>query len=146
MPVGQDQDPPQDINVFLNGDSGLGSLTGISFEIEFSGTSGNISGTIFQSTGQFCNGGTCSSGVMGADLIVRSGTDDDSFWYHDFHILFTSDLDTSIAPFNITEIAFGGAADDVAIGTWPMPEPAVLALMGIGLAGIGQARRRAVCR
>ncbi len=142
--VGVDPDPPQDINVFLNGDNSLGQLTGVSFGVEFTGVSGNLSTTTLQSNAPFCNAGTCSSGVMGADLIVRTTPQDDSFWYHDFHILFSSDTNTAIAPFDITEIAFGGAADNVAIGTWPIPEPPLIVLLAIGLTLLARHRYQTI--
>jgi hypothetical protein len=136
--IGSDPNPPQDINVFLSGDI-PGGLVNPSFQIEFTGVTGNISGTTFQGAGPFCDTGVnCSSGVTGADLIVPPGAQDDFFLYHDFHITFSTD--SGVDPFDITALSFGGAADRVEIVT--VPEPATLALLGIGIAGISHRRHK----
>lgn len=139
--VGQDPDPPQDINVFLGGNMPSG-LSNLSFQIEFTGVSGTISGTTFSSASAFCNPGVfCSSGVMGADLINAAGQDA-SFSYHDFHIMFSTAADPNIAAFDINSISFGGAADQVSVNVSSVPEPGTLALFAFGLAALAVPRRR----
>jgi hypothetical protein len=139
--VGADPDPPQDINVFLNSAGAPSALANMAFQIMFTGVSGTISGTTFAGAAPFCNPGFyCASGATGADLIPAPPGQDASFLYHDFHITFSSDADSSIPPFNITSLSFGGAADQVGVVT--VPEPATLALIGIGIAGIGYQRRK----
>jgi hypothetical protein len=138
--VGADPNPPQDINVFLNGNVPSG-LAGLAFQLEFTGVSGTISATSLVGASPFCTSGAyCSSGATGADLIVAPPGQDASFLYHDFHISFSTDADGSISPFDITSLAFGGAADKVAIGA--IPEPATLVLFGLGAVGIAYQRRK----
>lgn len=139
--IGADPDPPQDINAFLNSADIPSTLANPSFQITFTGVSGTISGTTFAGQAPFCNPGVyCSSGATGADLIPAPSGQDASFLYHDFHITFSTDADASIAPFDITSLSFGGAADQV--GVVAVPEPATLALIGFGIAGIGYQRRK----
>ena len=140
--IGQHLDPPQDINVFLNSVHTPSTLANLAFQITFTGVSGTISGTTFAGQAPFCTPGVyCSSGATGADLIIPDPPGQDaSFLYHDFHITFSTDADSSIAPFDITSLSFGGAADQVGVVT--VPEPATLALIGFGIAGIGYQRRK----
>ncbi len=140
--VGQDPDPPQDINVFLGGNI-PGGLSFPSFQIEFTGVSGTISGTMFSSVSAFCNPGVfCSSGIMGADLINALPGQDASFLYHDFHILFSTAADPNISPFDIISLSFGGAADQVGVTISSVPEPGTFALCAFALAGLAVQRRR----
>jgi hypothetical protein len=138
--VGQDPNPPQDINVFLSANV-PSALANPIFQIVFTGVSGTISGTTFAGQAPFCNPGSyCSSGATGADLIPAPPGQDASFLYHDFHITFSTDANSAIAPFDITALSFGGAADQVGVVT--IPEPATLALMSLGIAGIAYQRRK----
>jgi len=141
--IGADPDPAQDINAFLTGSIPAGPvLTGLAFQLQFTGVSGTISGTTFGGASPFCTASFCAAGVTGADLIQGPPGQDASFTYHDFHVSFSTDPNASILPFGFASLAFGGAADAVAVSS--VPEPGTLALLAIGAVGMGlRSRRRA---
>jgi hypothetical protein len=72
----------------------------------------------------------------------RINLTDTSFTFHDLHASFTILEGSSVYPESFNEFRVGIIDADLQRGAWPVSEPATLALFGLGLAGLGSARRK----
>lgn len=88
-------------------------------------------------------GYNCLAGSCGFEGFPGTGTSGfDGLLFHDIHFLWTTSADTAI-PISVGMEGIGFTSSTGEVGEWEsVPEPATLALFGLGLTGLGFARKK----